>query len=73
MTDKKQPPKDTFAETVLGNCTTSLPFNFEFQPGDNGHTVVFAPTRSGMSMDYSALRLTDAEFAKVKVDSSEEE
>ncbi len=28
---------------------------------------VFAPTRSGMSADYSALGLTDAEIAKIKI------
>lgn len=66
MTDKPHSPQDAFAKTLLGNCTTSLPFKFDFQPGDNGHTVVFAPTRMGMSMDYSALGLTDAEVAKVK-------
>jgi hypothetical protein len=66
MTDKPHSPRDDFAQTVLGNCTTRVPFSFDFQPGDNGHTVVFAPTRMGMSMDYSALRLTDAEVAKVK-------
>ena len=66
MTDKTNTPKDAFAETVLGNCTTSLPFKFDFHEGDIGHTVIFAPTRSGMSVDYSALALTDAEVAKVK-------
>ena len=29
--------------------------------------TVFAPTRSGMSADYSALGLTDAEVAKIKI------
>ncbi|GAA5787256.1 hypothetical protein [Chitiniphilus shinanonensis] len=29
----------TLAETVIGNCTTSLPFKFKFDPKDNGHTI----------------------------------
>lgn len=55
------------AETVIGNCTTSLPFNFKFDSKDNSHTMIFAPTRTGMSVDYSALGLTDAEVAEVKI------
>lgn len=34
------------ADTSLGKSTTSTPFNFEFDPKDNGHTLIFAPTRS---------------------------
>jgi hypothetical protein len=37
------------AEVVLGNCTTSLPFKFEFDPKDNGHTLMLGTTREGMS------------------------
>ena len=58
---------DALAETIIGNCTTTLPMKFKFDPNDNGHTLIFAPTRSGMSLDYSALRLTDAEVAKIKI------
>ncbi|NDP40775.1 MAG: hypothetical protein GZ093_18930 [Rhodoferax sp.] len=47
--------------TIISNCTTTLPMKFKFDPEDNGHTVIFAPTRSGMSADYSVFRLTDAE------------
>lgn len=43
---------DALAETIIGNCTTTLPMKFKFDPNDNGHTVIFAPTRSGMSVDY---------------------
>jgi hypothetical protein len=55
------------AETIIGNCTTTLPMKFKFDPTDNGHTVIFAPTRSGMSVDQSALGSTDAEVAKIKI------
>lgn len=58
---------DALAQTIIGNCTTTLPMKFKFDPNDNGHTLIFAPTRSGMSLDYSALRLTDAEVAKIKI------
>jgi hypothetical protein len=58
---------DALAETIIGNCTTTLPMKFKFDPNDNGHTLIFAPTRSGMSMDYSALMLTDAEVAEIKI------
>lgn len=58
---------DALAETIIGNCTTTLPMKFKFDPNDNGHTLIFAPTRSGMSVDYSALRLTDAEVAEIKI------
>lgn len=57
-----KPP--ALAETIIGNCTTSIPFKFDSK--DNGHTMIFAPTRAGMSADYSALALTEAEVAKVK-------
>ena len=55
------------AETLIVNCTTSLPFKFKFDPKDNGHIMIFAPTRTGMSVGYSALGLTDAKVAKVKI------
>jgi hypothetical protein len=58
---------DALAETIIGNCTTTLPMKFKFDPKDNGHTLIFAPTRSCMSADYSALGLTDAEVAKIKI------
>ncbi len=34
------------ADTTLGKCTTSTPFKFEFDPEDNGHTMILAPTRT---------------------------
>lgn len=58
---------DALAETIIGNCTTTLPMKFKFDSKDNGHTLIFAPTRSGMSVDYSALELTDAEVAEIKI------
>jgi hypothetical protein len=41
------------------------PFVFETHEGDVTHSVVFGPTGFGMSVDYSSLRLTGAEVAKV--------
>lgn len=41
--------KEAVAETLIGNCTTSIPLKFEFDPKDNGHTVVLGTTRNGMS------------------------
>ncbi|HXG72352.1 MAG TPA: hypothetical protein VNJ04_17240 [Gemmatimonadaceae bacterium] len=41
--------KEGAAETIIGNCTTSLPFKFEFDPKDSGHTLMFGSTRNGMS------------------------
>lgn len=58
---------EALAATILGNCTTTLPMKVLFDPKDNGHTVILAPTRSGMSVDYSALGLTDAEVAEIKI------
>lgn len=37
-------------ETVLGNCTTTLPFKFEFHEGEIGHSFVMGKTREGMSV-----------------------
>lgn len=37
------------AETLIANCTTSIPFKFDFDPKDNGHTLMFGTTREGMS------------------------
>ncbi|WP_323030445.1 hypothetical protein [Brachymonas denitrificans] len=41
--------KEAVAETLIGKCTTSIPLKFEFDPKDNGHTVVLGTTRNGMS------------------------
>lgn len=41
--------KSVEAETLIGNCTTSIPFKFEFDPKDNGHYLMFGSTREGMS------------------------
>lgn len=39
------------AETIFGNCTTTIPLKFAFDRKDTGHAVVIAPTRKGMSVD----------------------
>ena len=54
MTNDNKPP--AFAETIIGNSTTSIPFKFESDPKDNGHTVMFGPTRNGMSAMTEALQ-----------------
>lgn len=41
--------KGAEAEALIGNCTTSIPFKFDFDPKDNGHTLMFGTTREGMS------------------------
>ncbi|MBU9388250.1 hypothetical protein KTE71_12065 [Burkholderia multivorans] len=41
--------KEAAADTLIGNCTTSIPFKFEFDPKDNGHYLMFGSTREGMS------------------------
>lgn len=48
---------EALAATIIGNCTTSLPFKFEFDPKDNGHALMFASTRKGMSARPSLLPL----------------
>lgn len=41
--------KEAVADTIIGNCTTSIPLKFEFDPKDNGHTLMYGSTREGMS------------------------
>jgi len=41
--------KHVEAETLIGNCMTSIPFKFDFDPKENGHTLMFGKTREGMS------------------------
>jgi hypothetical protein len=41
--------KQAAADTLVGNCTTNLPFKFEFDPKDNGHYLMFGSTREGMT------------------------
>ena len=50
--------KQVAADTLIGNCTTSIPFKFEFDPKDNGHTLMFGSTRDGMSARPSVLPLS---------------
>lgn len=57
---------DALAETIIGNCTTTLPMKFKFDPKDNGHTFIFAPTRSGMSV----VELTDAEYQRYQAEAT---
>lgn len=37
------------AETITGNCTTTIPLRFDFDGADPGHTVVIGPTGKSMS------------------------
>jgi hypothetical protein len=37
------------AETIIGNCTTTIPLKFDFGGADTGHTVVIGPICKGMS------------------------
>ena len=41
--------KANAAETILGNCTTTIPLKFDFDGADTRHTVVIGPTGKGMS------------------------
>ena len=41
--------KANVAETIIGNCTTSIPLKFDFDDADPGHTVLIGPTGKGMS------------------------
>jgi hypothetical protein len=41
--------KASVAETIIGNCTTTIPLKFDFDGADAGHTVVIGPTGNGMS------------------------
>lgn len=40
--------KEAAADALVGHCTTSLPFKFEFDPKENGHYLMFSATREGM-------------------------
>jgi len=42
--------KPAIAETVFGNCTTTLPFKFDLHEGDISHSFVLGSTRNGMSV-----------------------
>lgn len=42
------------AEELIGNSAFSIPFNFD--PKDNGHTLMFGTTRNGMSAMFEALQ-----------------
>lgn len=41
--------KANVAETIIGNCTTTIPMKFNFHDGEIGHTVVVGPSGKGMS------------------------
>ncbi|MCU7850028.1 MAG: hypothetical protein KZQ89_18970 [Candidatus Thiodiazotropha sp. (ex Lucinoma kastoroae)] len=40
-----------FAETIIDNCTTTIPMKFDFNNHEIGHTFVIAPTSMGMTAD----------------------
>lgn len=44
------------ADTFIGNCTTSLTLNIEFDSKDKGHRVMVGTTREGMSGMLSGTR-----------------
>ncbi len=37
------------AGTIIGNYTTALPMKVQFDPKDNGYTLMFGSTCNGMS------------------------
>ncbi len=37
------------AAALIGNCTTSILFKYNFDPKENGHRVMLGTTREGMS------------------------
>ncbi|MDW5418123.1 hypothetical protein R6242_16270 [Iodobacter sp. CM08] len=39
--------QESLQATIIGNCTTTLPMKFKFDPKDNGHSFVIGSTRSG--------------------------
>ncbi|OQW86283.1 MAG: hypothetical protein BWK72_18085 [Rhodoferax ferrireducens] len=47
---------ELMADTIIGNCTTTLPMKFKFDPKDNGHTVMLGTTRNGMSAMFEGLQ-----------------
>ena len=68
MTDKKTHHGHTMllGETRSGKTTSHSKLLAEMkQGGANGHTVAYAPTRAGMSGQYDAFRLTQAEAAQI--------
>jgi len=38
------------AETIIGNCTTTIPLKLDLHEGDVGNSFVFGPTGKGMSV-----------------------
>ena len=53
---------------LFGN-TPGTPFNFDVNKNEGiGHTMIFGPTGAGKTMpvDYSALKLSDAEMEFIK-------
>lgn len=41
--------KTNVADTIIGNCTATIPLKSDFDGADTGHTVVIGPTGKGMS------------------------
>lgn len=42
--------KSAVAETIIGNCTTTIPLKLDLHGGEFGHSVVIAPSGNGMSV-----------------------
>jgi hypothetical protein len=49
MTDLASKPREV-VEAMVDNCTTTIQVKFDFDPKDNGHTMIFGTTREGMSV-----------------------
>jgi len=45
----------SFADAVIGNCTTGIQLKFEFDTKDPGHRLILGSTRQGMSALSDAL------------------
>lgn len=40
---------EALAQTIIGNCTTTIPMKFDLHDGEVANTAVFGPTGKGMS------------------------
>lgn len=67
VTHEPRSGQSALAGTVMGNSTATLPMKFNFDSKDHGHTVIFAPTGTGMPVDYSVFGLSNAEVAAAKI------
>lgn len=66
MPSNKPPMFGPSAILDLGTYEPRAGKSFWLDRTNNGHTLVCAPTRPDMGVDYEAMRLTDAEIAQIK-------